>query len=827
MATLDDLKTVLDSINTNISSQSAVLSSILTSQEAARADQERFSQLLRADRSSSGSGNGRGSGGGAGGGIGSSIGAGLGAIGLGAAGATAGIGALGLAMPAFFGGLLLGDQALGWLSTFGSGFDFENLKAAAVGFTDIILEMDKEALIVLGGLMGISVIGGTRAAAGLGSMGFAISAFLGGLLAGDLVFSGVSALGGNLNFESMKSVLSGFSDMILSMSEESLLALGVIMGGAAVTGMIGKDSTGAAKALGSMGLGITGFLGGLLLGNTLFAGANAIGADLDFGSLRSTLVGFSGAIDALTPAAATALAAIIGASGVAAIAAKGTGLTAALETAAIMTGIGAGVSGLMLALHAGGEGVEWIKNAAGMDGTGLRSSFETFSSSIDALSPAAATALAAIIGASGVAALATKGTGVRAAIGTAAIMTGIGAGISGLMIGLAGGGAVIDMINGIEGVTGQGLASAFKMFNDSIGELNNENAIKALIAIVGAGSAIGGIVGAISPGMAAKAGLGITAIMTGIGAGIAGLFIGLATGGKIVDIIESIPGGDGDGLVSVFKMFNDSVLAITPEAITKLKELTEIGGLDLAGALGGLSAGMVALFGAGGLAQLGEGLKAGALDAIDWLFGTNYSDSNKSTIQFLVDSLQPLSGLDLTLITKMDEFGGAVERFAASFSTLESINAERSASNLTAMIKDVGGVLTLMDHLMTGEPYDPRSGVNKFMQNLFGNESEIIRFGPGLNNMDFNKLEDLAAGINAIRSVFSGVVDESVLSGITTVNGAGANGGVAPPVNLTVAPVDARSTSVEVRGGTSNNPTTIYGGGSSDIDFFSRPVGAQ
>ena len=142
MADLNDLKSVLDSIDANIASQGTLLRTMLTSQE-------RQAQLLRADRTAASSSTiapsrgSYGSGGGAAGGAGGFL-SGLGLGGLtggamkGLGGAALGIGALGLALPAFFGGLMAGDAGLGFLSQFGSGFDFDNLKAAAIGFTDII-----------------------------------------------------------------------------------------------------------------------------------------------------------------------------------------------------------------------------------------------------------------------------------------------------------------------------------------------------------------------------------------------------------------------------------------------------------------------------------------------------------------------------------------------------------------------------------------------------------------------------------------------------------------------------------------------------------------
>ena len=747
MATLDDLKTVLDSINTNISSQSVVLTSILTSQENTRADQERIAQLARATRSSENSPT-TGATGATGstsnaspqrgrGGRGISLGGGmLGGIAMAAGGAAAGIGALGIAMPAFFGGLLVGEEGLGWLSSFGSGFDFDNLKAAAVGFTDIILEMDKEALVVLGGLMGISAVGGRRGATGLGLMGLGISGFLGGLLAGDALFEGYSALGGNFNFNGMKSALVGFSDMILSIDEKSFGVLAGIMGLSAITGLVGRDSTGAAKAMGAMGFGISGFLGGLLAGDLMFAGVDALGGNIDFANLKTTLAGFSDAIGVLSPVAMTALAGILGASGIAAIASKGTGLAAATKITTIMTGVGAGIAGLMIGLTAGDAAISWLQKVSGADGSGL--------------------------------------------------------------------------------------TSAFTMFNDSIGALNNENALKAFGAILAVGGGIGAAVGAINIGAAAMAALGITAIMTGIGAGISGLMIGLTAGDVALSWLQNISGSTGEGMISAFRMFNDSILEITPEAITKLKELVDLGGLDLAAALGGLSAGMVALFGAGGLAQLGEGLKQGALDAVDWLFGTNFGDSNKSTIQFLVDSLEPLKDLDMSLITNMDNFGVAISRFAGAFTTLENINSEKSAGNLTKMIADLGGVLEIFPYLMNGGTYfsSQSTGISR----LLGTGRGEINFGTGLNNLDFSKLEDLAQGINTIRSVFSGIVPEETMAGMAAVNSAGAAGAGTPAqVNIDARDQSVRQNSTSSVGGA----TTVIGGGRADLDAQSRPSGVQ
>ena len=652
----NSLKSVKETFIKTAEEQKAVIQSLVTTQEAEIQRQITKDELARAERTESGRGtpsaapsetpssspsaNAQGgilSGLLKGMGVGAGLGALTGSIGKGAGG----IAMLGLALPAFFGGLMAGDAGLGWLSEFGSGFDFDNLKAAAVGFTDIIKELEPDALLALAGIMGISAIGGSKAAIGLGSMGLAITSFFGGLLAGDLIFRGVSALGGSLDFAGMKAIATGFSDMILSMRQETFVVLAGIMGLSAVGGRK------AAEGLGLMGLAITGFFGGLLAGDALFAGASALGADLDLSSMKSVVRGFSEIIHELTPEAALALAGIMGGAGLMSTFSKGTGLKAALSYSAIMTGIGAGISGLMIGLTAGGAGVEWVQKMSGSDGGGLK--------------------------------------------------------------------------------------SAFKIFNESIGELNNDNAIKALTAIIGAG----GVIGAISPAIAGKAGLGIFAIMSGIGAGIAGLMIGISAGEAGSSWIQKLSGSDGSGLSNIFRMFNDSILAITPDAVERLKNIAEIPGGKLAGTLAGISAGMIALFGAEGLSSLGGMALDGVRGAVNWLFGTDYG-SEPSIIQQLIDTLDPLKDLDMSLLDKLDRVGESIVRLSDSLIGIgsNSSNIKELAQNLrdaaplieSAIMGESGGFLDKDVKGLASPDIDYDSAIeniNKLRISLFGTDDSI------------------------------------------------------------------------------------------------------
>jgi hypothetical protein len=594
----------------------------------------------------------------AGGNSGGLLGGMLGGLGGKMLGGAAGIAGLGLALPAFFGGLIAGDAAMKWLDV---SMDFGKLKEAAIGFTNIILEMDPKALVVLGGMMGISAVGGTKAAKGLGAMGFAISAFLGGLLAGDLVFSGVKALGGDLNFDGMKSALGGFSGMIMSMKPEAITVMGALMGISALAGIKG-DGKSAAIALGAMGIGITAFLGGLLLGDQLIEGASALGMSMDFGGMKSILTGFSDSIGALTPAAATALVGILGAA--TGLAVVGKGPKSAANIAANMTGIGAGIAGFMTGLAAGDAGITWLQKTAGADGSGLK--------------------------------------------------------------------------------------SAFSMFNDSMGVLD-EKSVKALAVIVGVSTAAGLLAGG---ALGVRGALGIAAIMTGVGAGISGLFIGLAAGGKIVDVINKLPTG-GDGFVSVMRMFNDSILAITPDAIGRL---VEISNKKIGGGLYSLGKGMAAFFGAKGLGEIGN-IYSNAKDAIqgavNFIFGTNFGEGeDKGAISQIIRALEPIKTVDQSLIEKMGSFGDAINDFAMAFQNLSNLSGEKASSNLSKMVKDLGGVLSMWPHL-TGdnpEPFDPRGW------KAFGKDK--IDFGGGLKNIKPENIEMVSEGVNKLR-IALGVNGES------------------------------------------------------------------
>lgn len=581
-----------------------------------------------------------------------------GALGRGLLGAAGGglamAGALGLALPAFFGGLMAGEAGLDWLSSLGANFDFDSLTAAAVGFSDIITSMDPQSFVVLAGIMAVSAVGGRRAALGLGTMGLAITSFLGGLLAGEGTFDVLSMLGANFNFDSLKEVMTGFSDAILGLSPEAALALVAIMGAGGVSGLAGRNPLNVSAGMAAIAAGIIGFFGGLL--------------------------GAEGALD--------------------------------------------------LALQAG----------AGLNFDSLSTVFAGFSTAVGSLSNEAITALGAILGVATTMSVFTRYNTVRAALGVAAVMSGIGAGIAGFMFGLSAGAAGIEWLQNISGATGAGLVSAFEMFNASVGALD-ETALTAFGVILTAGTGIGALTGAAGGVTALFAAGGIGLVMAGIGAGIAGLMIGLTAADVGISWLQRLRSEGTEGLPGVFRMFNDSILNITPAAIERIQDLMRLGGLDIAGALGGLSAGVAAFFASEGLVSLGQSISEGVLGTIDAVFGTDLNRERPGAIQQMISALEPIQDFDLNPI---NEFSDAISGLSRAFGSLADLRTTNISSSVMSLMRDIGGVLGIMPFLLRGGYYrGERLGYG-----------DNIDFGPegsgGLLGLRDEDLEALREGVGRL-----------------------------------------------------------------------------
>lgn len=389
--------------------------------EDAKADKEQTDELKKIAAGIAGLKGGAGGSGGRGGkGLGGMLG--LGGLGVAAMASAAlkgaaGLVAMGVAIPAFFGGLLAGDATLSWMKDIGMDFNFKSLKAAALGFSDMIMAMDIKAFTVLGGIMAVSAVGSTRAAKGLAFMGIAIPAFLMGLLAGDAVISSVKSMGWvDMKFNGMKSAIEGFSSMIMGLSTEAQVALGAMLVSGAVAGLVAKNPANLAIGMAAMGAGISGFFVGLAAGDAAMSWLST-----DFTGISAAVKGFDEAIGHLDAKSAATLLVLLGA---------GTLLgkiTSKQQQANMVLGIGALSLGIA-AFFTGFAGADFVAANVG-DGGSIKTLVKNFGDAIGSLEPTSLKALSGLLAVGAVFGAAPGGLMIagKAAIGMGVIGAGIAA----------------------------------------------------------------------------------------------------------------------------------------------------------------------------------------------------------------------------------------------------------------------------------------------------------------------------------------------------------------------------------------------------------------
>ena len=728
--TLDQITPALHSMRDSLRNQTRLLTDTFNLQEQELANAQRRRQLAQSEADSQASalaaaaagtaGNTGGSGGSSGGGLGG-LGlaglAGLGGLAMGAMKGVGGLALMGAAIPTFFAGLLAGSEGLNWLQET-KGMDFEGLKTASLGFSEVVQVLSPEAMTALAALTGVAIVGGTKAATGLGAMGFGISAFLGGLLAGDAVFAGFSALGGSLDYESIKKAVAGAGSIFDGLDTKGLVALGTILGGTAVASAFGGGQA-AAKGVAFMGLGISGFLAGLLFGDTLFAGASALGASLNFENIKTMLAGFSDSIGQLSVGAVAALGTLFATGGL-----VGYSPLKAKALAKGMFAVSLGILGLMAGFAATdvvGSGA--LALGASADFSNVAKLMAGFSSSVENLTPSSIAALTAMLTTGGVLGALTKaGTKAKMVAGAAAL----GASIVAFMGTFAGGAGLASAL----GVDGSAVKTLMGNFGDAIDALS-EKSLKTLATLVGVGGTLGAITGT---GIGATVGAAVFLGIPALGASIAGFFLAF----DALASLASVLGVNGANTKILLTNFAEGIGALT--------------GLDIDPKIGtgltGLSAGLAAFFAANALGRvdgffgsLGQTFK----DGWNWLFGNDSEGtSNGGPIANMLAALDPLKTLDDAIISKMEKFGIAINGFVDSFKSLNEINTDQGSKALSKMMIDIGGVLSMMDALMKGGKYDTGKG-GRYSSRRF------IDFGPGLDSLDEETLSKLSTGVNNLR----------------------------------------------------------------------------
>lgn len=548
------------------------------------------------------------------------------------------------------------------------------------------------------------------------------------------------------------------------------------MGNAAAGGA--GAGLGAAAGLMGLGAGVAGFMAALSLGSQ---GLEWLGND--YSGLGDAFASFSDAMENLSPAA---IAAIAGASVIAAGTSSLKNLYG-LGTASGMAGLGAGISGFLVGLALGDVGLGWIDN----DYSNLGSALASFSDAISNLSMEAV----GLIG--GIAGIAVANTALGGNPKTLAMsMTGLAAGIAGFLGGLVLTDIGLDWITNISGADGSGLTAALELFNSSISVLSPAS-ILALGGMLAVASKI-----PINP-------LSIAKNMFGISAGIAGFLSGLVLADKGISWIDSIPSGSGEGIVSAFKLFNDAVLALSPEAMTALGVLMAAGaalGATGAGAAGiavglpaigvGIAGFMAALAAGDGITQLiamgtggepGEGLKtlftnvfqgvaaAKELDGVDLLgLGVGLTAVATGLAAFGVGSI--ISGLGqataaiiefftgesafdqiMKIADNADELvkgGEALNTITAALSKFADIKISAIDIDFEKLATDLGRAVPFLDALANGGPVEGSGS-------WWGGED--INFPKGLLDPSL-KLDEMAAAIANVNYVLGRTSENPAVS---------------------------------------------------------------
>lgn len=372
---------------------------------------------------------GGGSGSDSGGGFMSNFMGGFGSI----AGSVMGIGALGAAIPLFFGGLLGGEAIIEKSVGDMGNIDFGTTKKLVKEFGGIIDVMTPGSMATLATLLAAATFSGQplKTALGMGMMGAAISSFFLGLLAGETVTDLVTIKSG-ANFDSFKGLTASFTEAIKPLDKTSSIALAGLLVAGGVVGYAAGDFTKVAlvaAGMGAMGAGIGGFFAGLGVGAE-------IGSFLTsgFDALPNMVGAFADSVKILKEKEADkALVAILGAGAGLGAFLKG-GKQALMVTG--MTAMGAGIGGFFL----GFDGLASIGAAIGADGSNAKNLITNFAEGINAFDQKSLTALGALLAVGGIAG--PKGSAWLAA------------GLTVMGIGLAGFFTAFDGVAGLAGILG-------------------------------------------------------------------------------------------------------------------------------------------------------------------------------------------------------------------------------------------------------------------------------------------------------------------------------------------------------------------------------------
>jgi len=438
-------------------------------------------------------------------------------------GTVAGIGALGAAIPLFFGGILAGESLIeGSVKDMGN-IDFGTTKKLLKEFNGVIEVMSPGTMVTLAAILGAATFSKKPldTAIGMGAMGAAITAFFGGLLIGEGILDGISALGGGVNFNSYTDLINGFDNAISALKPASATALIGLLGAGGLIGYVSDDFKGVLKVatgMGAMGAGIGGFFAGLGAGSSVGAMMTS-----GFEALPGMVGAFADSVNVLQEKdAAGALVAILGVSAGLGAFLKG-GKQALMVTG--MTAMGAGIAGFFL----GFETLSGLASVLGADGSSSKRLITNFAEGINAFDDKSLAALGALLAVGGIA-------GPKGGVWLAAGLTAMGLGLAGFFMAFE----TVAGIGGILGANGSSTKTLLGNFADGINELTRIPLTGKEIQDLGLG------LGAI--------GIGMTAMLGAKGLG------GIAD--TAAEVFNFITGGFFEGKdknKSVFKVLTESL----------------------------------------------------------------------------------------------------------------------------------------------------------------------------------------------------------------------------------------------------------------------------
>ena len=654
-----------------------------------------------------------------------------------------------------------------------------------------------------GGLLGGALFG-LGAGIGIGSIGAGIAAFLTSLSGADSI---ISNLGSG---ENLKKLMINIAEGLEAFSGRNLVALGALMGPAALFGAVPLLSgMGSGIGIAAIGMGIAAFFTALAAGDLTIEKMSASGE-----SISKLMKNVGQGIKSLLDSGAGLVVGGLFATG-ALFGALPRGVKTSAKAAIGIAAIGAGIAAFFTALGAG----DYAISAMGANGESLGKMITNIIDPIKMIISdkdltigfGALFAAGAIFGP--VAAMAGGKRGGKAEVGTMTGLAAVGAGISAFFASFA----LAD--TGIKALGSDG--SRFKTLLSNIIQplkefLGDEN-LKSLLAGAAIAGGIAGLAGATGAGLvaiAAGAG-GFVGGMAAVGLGIGAFFAGLSLGDMLINSEA------GKNLGGLLKNVSESV--------------KNLGGVDwnnvsnAGDGLASLGVGLAAFFGADifkkGTDEIASIYRA-AKDGILGLFGIDAATS-KSPIQQMLDSLKPLETMDMKLIGNIDILAGAMDKLFSVFEKISNYQmADDFLKNMAKNFVSLGKTLRMIPYLVEGgEMQDDGSN---WISRRLGTKS--INFGTGLKNIKQEHIRELEKGISALQTALGfGIMpaQPALAGGLTDAAVRGSAASQSPALMKLEAMVteqqrtnellsQMQGSSVNVIGDTSgdtNVQTTVLGGG--------------